>query len=167
MYALAYTCVEGVYTLVMFVCACAAALPLFSAREQLPTGSWRCCDWSKCVRCSCTDPCVTATPVQWPCVDWVISHVNCVQITPERWGRGRWGCGDRLSEQAIVCFWHIYGWHTKYYSSWHSLPVTRSLLAVKTHTHAQERSHMLWLNNSWYVEKRWNSWGQREMLPSS
>ena len=80
----------GSYTLVMFVCACAAALSLFSAQEQLPTGSWRCCDWSKCVRCSCTDPCVTATPVQWPGVDWVISHVNCVQITPERWG-GRGG----------------------------------------------------------------------------
>ncbi len=87
---------------------------LFSAPEQLPAGPRYCCDWSNCVPCSCTDPCVTATPVQWPCVDWVISHVSCVQITPARWGRGEATCN--LSRQLCVCCFflffltHMYGW---------------------------------------------------------
>lgn len=138
MYALAYTCVEGIYTLAMFVCACAAALPLFSAQEQLPTGSWRCCDWSKCVRCSCTDPCVTATPVQWPCVDWVISHFNCVQITPERWGeRGGAVVICYLSRQ--LCVFDTYMDDTQSTTLPDTLSLLQEVCLLWKHTHAHKR----------------------------
>lgn len=60
------SCELCLFVRVLEVCLC------FSALEQLPAGPGAVVTGAtvlNCVPCSCTDPCVTATPVVWPCVD--------------------------------------------------------------------------------------------------
>ena len=162
---------------VLFICACVAGLPLFSAPNSSCRRPVCCCDCSNCVPCSCTAPCVTATPALWPRVDWVISHVNCLQITPER--EMVVGEGGRPVIQTGNCVLNTHVWIACVCTTTNRpvLFLTLSLLqesicCENTHSHTffffhQGKGHMLRLNNSWFVERRRNSWGQREKPPRS
>lgn len=171
------------HNLVMFVCACDAGLPLFSAVEQLPHQPPCCCDWNNCVSpplqlhrpvCHCR---TCSMALCW------LSDITCRLCAnyTEMVGGG-WSvicnvfllfvCLFKMQVSVMPCMCTTHPWDL-------SSPLTlfpcymKSVCCENTHTVTQVRFFplsvfapgrglMLWLNNSWCVEKWRNSWDQRE-----
>lgn len=109
---------------------------------------------------SCTHPCVTATPVQRPCVDQLVSHARRSRNYTTEMGRG-------VSPSSVIGAGNCVFFNTRLWmTGCHSL-LTHTLPGYKQPISCENtctgRAYMLRLNSCWCG--RANSWGQRERIP--